>query len=182
MSGSLESPEAKVRRAVEHYRIIKGDFLGGLDRKLRPVTPERHREGLEYRFRIGNIEPVDPRFALVLGDGFCIFDPPWITWPSSCTSIDSGERSPAALERASNSLLAKTLGGKKERGASSEPMSGPILNGWRRKCGQRLRSCSRTTDGTTTTCTRDPLSASCAKRFMRSIGSISVTSTGKSTS
>src|ERR1022692_3782492 len=70
MSGSLEGPVAKVGRAIEHYRTLKNDFLGGFDIKHRHVTPEAQREGLEYRFHVGKIDVVDSRFALVLGDGF----------------------------------------------------------------------------------------------------------------
>lgn len=70
MSGSLEGPQAKVGRAVEHYRTLKDDFHGGFDHKRRAVTSEPHRDGLEYRFRVGKVEPIDPAMALVLGDAY----------------------------------------------------------------------------------------------------------------
>jgi hypothetical protein len=69
-NGSLAGPIAKVSRAIEHYRAIKDDFLGGFDRRFRPVTSESHYNGMEYRFHVGSVVEVDPRFALVLGDGF----------------------------------------------------------------------------------------------------------------
>jgi hypothetical protein len=68
--GSLEGPVAKVGRAAEHYRVLKTDFSGGFDRKYRTVSFERHRDGLEYRLHIGELEPIHPEFVLVLGDAY----------------------------------------------------------------------------------------------------------------
>jgi len=68
--GSLDGPIAKVSRAADHYTTLKRDLHGGFDRKRRPVTVERYLDGLEYRFRIGEIEEPDPRWPLILGEAF----------------------------------------------------------------------------------------------------------------
>lgn len=70
MSGSLDSPIAKLERAIEHYRVLKFDFHGGVDRQHRPVTFERKRDGLEYCFRVGEIEPLNSAWPLVIGDAY----------------------------------------------------------------------------------------------------------------
>src|SRR5665213_367238 len=70
MAGSMEGPIARLRRAVEHYRTLKDVFHGGVDAKRRSVRAERHRDGLEYRFRVGEIEPVPPVFSVILGEAF----------------------------------------------------------------------------------------------------------------
>lgn len=70
MSGSLEGPIAKVRRAIQHYRTLKDEFHGGVDHKLRAVTQERHRDGHEYRFRVGQIEPIDPAWPILMGEAY----------------------------------------------------------------------------------------------------------------
>ena len=68
--GKLEGAIAKVGRAAEHYRVLKYDLNGGFDYKFRPVTPQCEREGLEYRFYVGEIEPIDPSFSLIAGDAY----------------------------------------------------------------------------------------------------------------
>lgn len=69
-SGGIDQPVAKLRRAAEHYRVIKRDFFGGYDRQALPVVLERHRDGLEYRLRAGEIEPLPPDLPLLLGDAY----------------------------------------------------------------------------------------------------------------
>jgi hypothetical protein len=66
----LDGPLAKVGRAIDHYRTIKGELHWGVDRKLRPVTIESDSDGLEYRFRVEEIEPLDPAWPLLLGDAY----------------------------------------------------------------------------------------------------------------
>ena len=69
-SGGLDEPAAKLGRAIEHYRVIKRDFFAGYDRQARPATLERQRDGLEYRVRVGEIEPLPADLPLMLGDAY----------------------------------------------------------------------------------------------------------------
>jgi hypothetical protein len=69
-SGSLDQPIAKLKRAAEHYRTIKYKFFGGLDTQLRTGTLERKRDGLEYRVRAGEIEPIPAGLSLIFGDAY----------------------------------------------------------------------------------------------------------------
>ena len=69
MSGTLEAPVAKLRRAIHHYRTLKA-LHGGGDNKGRPVICEPQVDGLTYKFRVGEIEPLSPEIPLVLGDAY----------------------------------------------------------------------------------------------------------------
>lgn len=70
MSGSLQGPISRLGRAADHYRTLKNEFHFGVDHKRRPVTIESHRNGLEYRFRVGEIEEIAPEWPLLLGEAF----------------------------------------------------------------------------------------------------------------
>jgi len=69
-SGSLDQPLAKLKRAADYYRTIKYDFFGGYDRHTWAGILERHRDGLEYRVRAGEIEPLPPELPLIFGDAY----------------------------------------------------------------------------------------------------------------
>ena len=68
MKGNLDDPVARVERAALHYRTLKYDLHSGVDHRRRPVTVEGDDEGLEYRFYVGEIEPLDPVWPVVLGE------------------------------------------------------------------------------------------------------------------
>lgn len=70
MAGSLEPVVAKLSRAAEHYRFLKEELNGGRDAIFHPVTFEAEPSGLEYRFRVGTVEQLDPRWSVVIGDGY----------------------------------------------------------------------------------------------------------------
>lgn len=70
MAGSLDQPLAKLKRAAAHYRTIKEEFFGGMDRETWTGTLERHRDGLEYRVRAGQIKPIPPELPLIFGDAY----------------------------------------------------------------------------------------------------------------
>jgi hypothetical protein len=72
MAGSLADVLAKLDWAEHHYNFLRNELHGGWEFQERPVTMERHRDGLEYRFRVGTVEPLDPRWPLVIGD--CLFN------------------------------------------------------------------------------------------------------------
>lgn len=67
---------SKLARASEHIEVIreKDRSLSGSGRPyIYPLVVKRHREGLEYRFHVGEIPPFDPAFfALRTGD--CLFN------------------------------------------------------------------------------------------------------------
>jgi hypothetical protein len=69
MCGSLEDPLAKLGRAVTHFHALRA-LHGGGDRKRYAVTAERSSTGLEFGFRIGAIEPLDPSWPLLVGDAY----------------------------------------------------------------------------------------------------------------
>lgn len=69
MAGSLADPIARVNRAVHHYHALKDSFHG-VDRKVWPVIGTRSPDGLEYQFHIGEIEPLDPNWSLILGEAY----------------------------------------------------------------------------------------------------------------
>lgn len=69
MAGSLTDPIARVNRAVHHYHALKDSFYG-VDHKLWPVVGVRSNDGLQYKFHIGEIEPLDPNWSLVLGEAY----------------------------------------------------------------------------------------------------------------
>jgi hypothetical protein len=69
-SGSLDQPLAKLKRAAAHYRTIKDEFFRGMDRETWTGTLERHRDGLEYRVRAGEIKPIAPELPLIFGDAY----------------------------------------------------------------------------------------------------------------
>ncbi len=69
MAGSLEDPIARVNRAIHHYHTLKDDFHG-VDHKNWTVVPKRYREGREYRFYVGEIDPLDPIWPLILGEAY----------------------------------------------------------------------------------------------------------------
>ena len=96
MYGSLELPAAKLRRAVHHYRTLK-DIHWGVDHRRRPVTRRQvDAEGLEYEFRVGDIEPLNPDVSLILGDAATTtFAPPSMDSPFSSTFAITVERCPA---------------------------------------------------------------------------------------
>lgn len=68
MSGSLDEPLAKLKRAAQHYRLLKDELHGGLDSHMHAVRVEPRHEGLEYVFYIGEVEPLDPAWPFVVGD------------------------------------------------------------------------------------------------------------------
>ena len=68
VSGSLESPMAKLRRAVHHYRTLKA-IHWDVDHKRRPVNVKAV-DGLHYEFSVGDIEPLNPDVPLILGDAY----------------------------------------------------------------------------------------------------------------
>lgn len=70
--GSLEGPAAKLKRAELHYHYARDTLSGGKMFHERPVRTESDREGLEYRFYVGEIEPLDVSWPLVIGD--CLFN------------------------------------------------------------------------------------------------------------
>ena len=70
ISGSLEGAIAKVGRAAEHYRVLKYELNGGFDDAFHTVRMESDRDGLEYRFYIGELKPIDLNFSLILGDAY----------------------------------------------------------------------------------------------------------------
>lgn len=70
VAGSLADPIARVERAIHHYRTLKFDFHWGVDHRRRSVTATREREGLEYSFHVGEIEPLDPAWPVVIGDAY----------------------------------------------------------------------------------------------------------------
>lgn len=69
MAGSLDDPIARVNRAVHHYHALKDSFHG-VDHKFRPVFSKPYREGLEYRFYVGEIESPDSDWSLILGEAY----------------------------------------------------------------------------------------------------------------
>ncbi len=69
MSGSLEAPIAKLRRAVHHYRTLKA-LHWGVDHKRRPVSCKAQVDGLKYEFCVGEVESLNPDVPLILGDAY----------------------------------------------------------------------------------------------------------------
>ena len=68
-AATLESPIAKVNRAVEHYLTLKYGLHFGVDHKRRAVRAERHTDGLEYSVRIiDEIESIDSAWPIVYGE------------------------------------------------------------------------------------------------------------------
>jgi hypothetical protein len=67
---NIEGTIAKVARAAEHYRVLKFELNGGFDYTFRPVEMKCEREGTEYRFYVGDIEPINPDFSLIAGDAY----------------------------------------------------------------------------------------------------------------
>lgn len=66
---SLDDPLSKIGRAVTHFMALR-ELHGGTDRRLRNVTAERLRDGLEFQFHVGDIEPLDPAWPLLVGDAY----------------------------------------------------------------------------------------------------------------
>ncbi|MGP0107252.1 MAG: hypothetical protein ACLPR9_00030 [Acidimicrobiales bacterium] len=64
----MTDPVARLSWAAHHYRTLKNELHGGVDRMVRPVRVETHRSGLEYRFYVKDIEPLDERWPFVFGD------------------------------------------------------------------------------------------------------------------
>jgi len=69
MDGSLDDPLFKLGRAVTHFHSLRA-LHGGVDRKRYAITAERSTTGLEFSFRIGEIEPLDPSWPLLVGDAY----------------------------------------------------------------------------------------------------------------
>jgi hypothetical protein len=67
--GSIDQPLAKLRRAAEHYRLILNQYYGGFTRMRVPVQVEQHGP-LEYRLRVGDIDPLAPELPLIFGDAY----------------------------------------------------------------------------------------------------------------
>src|ERR1700681_2697566 len=70
MSGSLDTPVARMERAARHYRTIKEEFHGGVDRKFRPVTTKCESEGVDYSFYVGDIEPFDAEVSFLVSEAY----------------------------------------------------------------------------------------------------------------
>jgi hypothetical protein len=70
MAGSLEPVVAKLNRAVEHYRFLKEEINDGRDALLHSVVCEPDPDGLNFRFRLGTVEKLDPRWPVVVGDAY----------------------------------------------------------------------------------------------------------------
>lgn len=71
--GSLEGPIAKLARAnLQRIELEKQVTAVWPPTKAWPVRSEEHRGGLEYRFYLGELAPVDPSWALSAGE--IIFD------------------------------------------------------------------------------------------------------------
>jgi hypothetical protein len=73
VSGSITGPMAKLGRAREHYEALESELAGPVGHGFYsyPVTPQIHREGLEYRFHVGKVPPFEAKgelIALILGD------------------------------------------------------------------------------------------------------------------
>jgi hypothetical protein len=58
MSGSLDGPVFKIRRAKEHYETFGSEHPWLLTNTY-PVLPETDAERLNYVFRVGEVEPID---------------------------------------------------------------------------------------------------------------------------
>jgi hypothetical protein len=67
--GSIDQPIAKLRRAAEHYRFILNQYYGGFTRMRVPVTLEQNGP-LEYKLRVGDIDPLAPELPLIFGDAY----------------------------------------------------------------------------------------------------------------
>jgi hypothetical protein len=67
--GSIDQPLAKLSRAAEHYRLILNQYYGGFTRMRVPIKVEQHGP-LEYRLRVGAIEPLAPELPLIFGDAY----------------------------------------------------------------------------------------------------------------
>jgi hypothetical protein len=76
VSGSLSGPRAKWRRAQAHLETLRQEipeWSGGWEPPNRySVTPETHRDGLEYRFYVDPPELDTEGWALLVGD--CLFN------------------------------------------------------------------------------------------------------------
>jgi hypothetical protein len=69
VAGSLAGVEQKWQRARLHQEALAREIPGD----TYPTTAERHRDGLEYVFRVREVPPFDPiPFALRAGD--CLFN------------------------------------------------------------------------------------------------------------
>ena len=61
------------RQKWNHARLQQESLTNNVVPDTYPVTAKAHRNGLEYRFCVGEIEPVDTvEMALVTGD--CLFN------------------------------------------------------------------------------------------------------------
>lgn len=61
------------RQKWNHGRLHQEALAGEIPEDTYPTIPERHRDGLEYVFRVGEVPPFDPiPFALRAGD--CLFN------------------------------------------------------------------------------------------------------------
>jgi hypothetical protein len=69
VAGSLADPIARVNRAIHHYHTLKKHFHG-VDYKNWSVSPKQYRQGREYRFYVGKVDPLEPVWPLILGEGY----------------------------------------------------------------------------------------------------------------
>lgn len=69
MRASLDDPLSKLGRAVTHYLDLR-ELHGGTDRKFRTITAERVPNSFEFHFRVGEVEPIDPIWNLIVGDAY----------------------------------------------------------------------------------------------------------------
>jgi hypothetical protein len=69
MVGSLEGPLAKLAHAERQARVLKAQIETlWPPGKTWPVRAEVDRDGLEYRFYLVELPPIDPEWALMTGD------------------------------------------------------------------------------------------------------------------
>lgn len=69
MAGSLEGPIAKLARAEAQCRILQAEIHADWPPgKAWPVRTEVHRDGLEYRFYLGDLPPIKPDWGLLAGE------------------------------------------------------------------------------------------------------------------
>lgn len=72
MAGSLEGPRKKLWRADHHFTAVAGVPRLPLPASNHPLRVEADADGLEYRFYLGEVEPLRPDLPLVIGD--CLFN------------------------------------------------------------------------------------------------------------
>jgi hypothetical protein len=69
MAGSLEGAVAKLSRAYLELVCLQQQIHARFSpAKAWPLRAEEHRSGLEYRFYLGDIPPIDPVWSLVASE------------------------------------------------------------------------------------------------------------------